>query len=168
MNTASNRTKPTARRWTLVVLSLTSVALVAACGSSNVFGSNTSPTPATSAPASNAGGSVSGSAFPCAQISGLRSTLTDITNTSVSPTSIPRLASDLAKAEQELNTLKNQAGPFAAQANQLSNELNSIKSSADSLAKNPTPTNLSNLTSAVNGFKSTAQPLIKEIQAACP
>jgi hypothetical protein len=151
----------------MAVLSLTSVTLVGACGS-NMLGSSTSSAPATSPPATNAGGSVSGFAVPCAQISGLRSTLTDITNTSVSPTSVPRLASDLAKAEQELNAVKNQAGPFASQANQLSNELNAIKSSADALAKSPTPTNLANLTNAVTSFKSTAQPLIKEIQAACP
>ena len=168
MDIAPKGTKPTARRWATAVLSLGSVALVAGCGSVGINGSGNSSAPATSAPASNAGGSLSGSAVPCAQINSLRSTLSDITHTSVSPASAPRLAADLAKAEQELNALKSQAGPFAAQANQLSNALNAIKTSADALAKSPTPTNLSNLATAVNSFKSTAQPLIQEMQAACP
>ena len=75
---------------------------------------------------------------------------------------------DLTKAEQELNALKSQAGPFAAQANQLSNALNAIKTNAAALAKSPTPTNLTNLTNSVTSFKSTADPLIKEMRTACP
>ncbi len=114
-------------------------------------------------------GSASASAIPCAQITALRSTLTDLSHTSVSLTSAGRIASDLAKAEQELTALKSQStGPFAAQANQLSNPLNAIKTDAAALAKSPSPTNVTNLTNAVNGFKTTAQRLIKEMQAACP
>jgi hypothetical protein len=130
------------------------------------MGSSGSSTPATSGSGTPASGS--GSAVPCAQITALKSTLTSISQTSVRPASAPRLASDLAQAEQQLNALKSQTGPFAAQANQLSGALTAIKNDAASLLKNPTPTNLTNLINAVNSFKSTAEPLIKEMQTACP
>jgi hypothetical protein len=105
----------------------------------------------------------------CAQISALRSTLTDLSHQQVSPTSAGRIAADLGMAEQQLAALKSQGtGPFAAQANQLTTALNTIKSDAAALANDPSPGNLTKLTGAVNSFKSTAQPLIKEMQAACP
>jgi len=124
-------------------------------------------TPAASASGTPAAGG-SSAAMPCSEITALRSTLTNISNTPVSPTSVFRLASDLTKAEQELNALKSQAGPFSAQANQLSSELNQIKTNASALTQNPTSSNVTKLQNSVNSFKSTAQPLVKEMQAACP
>jgi hypothetical protein len=168
MNNAPNRTKPAARRLTMSVLSLGVVAAVAACGSSGLTGSSGTSAPPTTAPGTPASGSGSASALPCAQVSALRSTLTDLSNTPVSISSAGRLATNLTKAEQELNALKSQAGPFAAQANQLSNALNAIKTSASALAKSPTPTNLTNLTNSITSFKSAADPLIKEMHTACP
>jgi hypothetical protein len=168
MNNASNRMRPTAQRLTMAVLSLGAVAVVTACGSSGVTGSGGTSAPATSASGTPATGSGSASGLPCAQVTALRSTLTDLSNTPVSISSAGRLATDLAKAEQELNALKSQAGPFAAQANQLSTALNAIKTNAAAIAKSPTPTNITNLTNSVTSFKSTADPLIKEMQAACP
>ena len=153
----------------MAVLSASGVALIAACGSAGMGSSSSSAPPATSATAANGSGSASGAALPCAQITALRSTLTDLNRTSVSPASAPRIASDLTKAEQQLNALKSQGtGPFAAQANQLSSALTAIKTSAAALAKAPTPSNLTNLTNAVTSFKSTSQPLIKEMQTLCP
>ena len=170
MNNAPNRMKPTAHQhWAMAALSLSGVALVAACGSSSIGSSSSSTPPATSAPAANASGSASGAALPCAQITALRSTLTDLNRTSVNPASAGRIASDLTKAEQQLSALQSHgAGPFAAQANQLSNALTAIKTSAADLAKAPTPSNLTNLTNAVTSFKSTSEPLIKEMQTLCP
>jgi hypothetical protein len=114
-------------------------------------------------------GASGSSAIPCAQITALRSTLTDLSHTSLSPGSASKIAGDLTKAEQQLNALKSQGGGgFSAQANQLSNALNAIKSDAASLATNPSSANLSLLTDAIDDFKSTAQPVIKEMAAACP
>ena len=169
---APNRAKPTARRWAMAALSVSGVAVVAACSSSGTTSSSNNSAPAASMSGAHAAmsGSASGSAaLPCAQITALRSTLTDLSHTSVSPTSAPRLASDLAKAEQQLTALKSSGtGAFSAQATQLSNALNAIKTDAQALAKSPTPTNISNLTKAVTSFKATAQPMIKEMQTACP
>jgi hypothetical protein len=134
--------------------------------------SGSSASSSLSAPAAAAGSKAAGgssSAIPCAQISGLRSTLTDLSHQQVSPTSVGRIAADLGMAEQQLAALKSQGtGPFAAQANQLTTALNSIKSDAAALASDPSPGNLTRLTGAVTSFKSTAQPVIKEMQAACP
>ena len=167
---APNRTRPSARRWATAALSVSGVAVVAACSSSGTTSSSQSaPAAAMSGTHAAMSGAASGSPMPCAQINALRSTLTDISHTSVSPTSASRLASDLAKAQQQLTALKSQGhGAFSAQADQLTNALNTIKADAAALAKSPTPTNISNLTSAVTSFKKTAEPVIKEMQAACP
>src|SRR5215469_17319685 len=151
MNIAPNRAKRTARRLAMTVVSVTGVAVVAACASS-LNGSSNSPSPAASGNPASAAASASG--IPCAQITALRSTLTDLSHTTVSPTSAGRIASDLTKAQQELAAVKGQAtGPFATAANQLSGALNAIKTDASAIAKNPTTTNLTNLTNAVNTFK---------------
>lgn len=168
MTTASKAAKLRAQRWTTAFLSLGAIAVVAACGYSGTTNPGSTSAPATSASGTPASGSGSASALPCAQITALRSTLTDLSNTPVSLSSAGRLASDLTKAEQQLNALKSQAGPFAAPANQLSHALNAIKTNAAALAKAPTPTNLTKLTNSVTSFKSTADPLIKEMQTACP
>ena len=170
MTNTLHRARPMARRWTVAVLSLSGVAVVAACGSSGTSGSANSSAPAsapvTSAAAPNASSS---SGIPCAQITALRSTLTDLSHQQVSPTSAGRISADLTKAEQELAALKSQgAGAFSAQANQLTTALDTIKKDAAALATNPTATNLTNLTGAVTSFKATAMPLIKEMQTVCP
>jgi hypothetical protein len=169
MENAPNHAKPTARRWATAVLGLTGAAVVAACSSSGITSSGTQSAPPASSSATHAAASGSASGLPCAQITALRTTLTDLSHTSLSPTSAPRLASDLVKAEQQLAALKSQGtGTFSAQASQLSNALNAIKTDAAALANSPTPTNIANLTNAVTSFKTTAEPIIKEMQTACP
>jgi hypothetical protein len=159
-------------RWTVAVLSVTGAAVLAACGSSGTSssGSSTSPSaPAASAAGSKAAASGSSSGVPCAQIKPLRMSLTDLSQQKVSLTSAGRIATDLTRAEQELTALKSQgAGAFSAQANQLSAELTAIKTDASVLASSPSPGNLTKLTGAITTFKSTAQPLIREMQAVCP
>ena len=172
MATTSFRAKSVSPRWTVAVLSVAGGAVLAACGSSGTpsSGSATSPSaPAASASGSKAAASGSSSGVPCAQIKALRTSLTDLSQQKVGLTSAGRIAADLTKAEQQLTALKSQGtGAFSAQANQLSSGLTAIKKDAQALASSPTPTNLTKLTGAVNSFKSTAQPLIKEMQTVCP
>ena len=177
MPNTPHRAKPTAQRWAVAVLSLSGIAVLAACGSygTTSSGSSASSSASATAPAASASGSKaaagtsSSSGIPCAQITQLRTTLTDLSHTSVSPASAGQIAADLTKAEQELAGLKGQGGgAFSSQANQLSGALNTIKTDAAALAKDPSTANFNNLTGAVNSFKTTAQPLIKEMDAACP
>jgi len=172
MMNAPNRARPTARRLGIAVLSIGGVAVVAACSSGTTGSSGSSasaPAASVSGIPASGPGSASASTLPCAQVTALRSTLTDISHLSVSPGSAPRLAADLARAEQLIGALKGQGGgQFSAQVTQLSNALNAIKADAAALAQSPTPTNIANLTKAVTTFKTTAQPLIKEMQTECP
>ncbi len=174
MTNTPHRAKPMAQRWAVAVLSLSGVAVLAACGSSGTTSSGSSASSSAGAPAASASatkasaGASSSSGVPCAQITELRTTLADLSHTSVSPTSAGRIAADLGKAEQELAALKGQGGAFASQVNQLTSALDTIKTDAAALVQDPSTTNFNNLTGAVNSFKTTAQPLIKEMQAACP
>lgn len=164
MITTRHSSKLPMRRWTAGALSVGAAALLAACGS--ITGGGSSPG-TSSAPAASA--SASGGSIPCAQISALRTALTNLSHLSVSPSSAGQIAINLASAEQELSALKGQAGgAFSAQANQLSASLDAIKAAAAAAVRDPSPGNLTKLADSVGSFKTTAEPIIKEMQTACP
>jgi ABC-type metal ion transport system substrate-binding protein len=92
-----------------------------------------------------------------------------LSHVSVSPGSGVTIATDVTNVERQLAALKNQGtGQFSAQANQLTAAVNTITKDGQALDKSPTPTNFAKLTNAVNSFKTTAQPIIKEMQTICP
>jgi hypothetical protein len=92
-----------------------------------------------------------------------------LSHVSVSPASAGTIATDLTNVERQLAALKGQGtGQFSAQANQLTAAINTIKKDAQALAKSPTPTNFTKLTNSVKSLKTTAQPIIKEMQTVCP
>jgi hypothetical protein len=165
MVTTTHRSKQLAARWTAAVLSIGSIAVIAACGS---IGTGSSGLNSSSAPAATASGS-GASAIPCAEISALRTSLTNLSHTAVNPATAGRLSVELTQIEQEVATLKSQStGAFSSQVNQLSADLTRIQTDAAALATDPSATNLTNLTNAVSSFKATSKPLIAEIQATCP
>jgi len=57
---------------------------------------------------------------------------------------------------------------FSAQESQLTAAVEEIGTDARALAGHPSEANLNALAAAVNHLKSTAKPVIKEIDAACP
>jgi septal ring factor EnvC (AmiA/AmiB activator) len=115
------------------------------------------------------GPAASSSGLPCAQITSLRTSLTKLGHTTVSASSASQLSADLANVEKQLTALKGQAsGAFSAQASQLSSALSQIGKDAQNLVKSPSSANLTALTGSVQKLKTTAQPMIKEMEAACP
>jgi uncharacterized protein YaaR (DUF327 family) len=92
-----------------------------------------------------------------------------LSHVSVSPGSGVTIATDLTNVERQLAALKSQGtGQFSAQANQLTAAVAAIKKDGQALDKSPTPTNFTKFTNAVKNFKTTAQPIIKEMQTLCP
>ncbi len=151
--------------WPFAAVSLAAVGLLAACGSSSTGG--TSAPAASPSAAANGSGTVSG--IPCAQITSLRTSLDKLSRITVSPGSVGQASGDLATVQRELTALKSQAGgAFSAQASQLSNALSQLSKDAQTLAAHPSVSNLTNMTRAVEKLKATAQPLVKEMQTACP
>ncbi len=163
------RTRPARTKYhnsLIAAVSLAAVGLLAACGSSSTGG--TSGPSASPSVAANGSGTFS-AGIPCAQITSLRTSLDKLSHITVSPGSVGQASGDLATVQRELTALKGQAGgAFSAQASQLSNALSQLSKDAQTLAAHPSVSNLTNMTRAVQKLKATAQPLVKEMQTACP
>ena len=150
----------------LAALSLCGIGLLAACGSSSTSGTSApSASPSVSVSVHAASGpATSSSGIPCAKISSLRTSLTNLSHTTLSQASAGQLTSELANVGKQLAALKGQSGgAFSAQASQLSSALSQITKDANTLVSHPSSANLSALTEAVQKLKTTAQPIIKEM-----
>lgn len=161
-------------KWNLAAVSLGSIGLLAACGSSATSNSTGAAAPSASPPVSvsvhaASGPAASSSAIPCAQITALRTSLTKLSHTTVSPASAGQLTADLTNIENQVAALKGAGGgAYSAQASQLSAALTQITKDAQTLATHPTAANATALTTAVQKLKTTAQPMIKQMQTVCP
>ena len=158
----------------MVVLALASAALIAGCGSSGssgsspAAGSSTTSKPAAS-PSSSASMSHGAAAgVPCKEIGKLRTSLTSLTKTKISPTSAGQLTKDIKNIQTELAALKGKAGgAFAGQAKSLTSSIDEVKKAAGQLNSSPM-TAISQLTTSLAGLKAKAKPAIAEMNAACP
>lgn len=151
-------------RRAVAALSLCGAVILAGCSSPGTSSSSPAPASPSASPAVPAS-----PAIPCAQITSLRNSLTDLTHVPATQASADRIKADLSNIQKQLTALKNQAaGAFASQAGQLSAALETVGKSAASLASNPSSANLTGLRTALDHLKSTAQTLIGEMTAICP
>ncbi len=152
-----------------------SVAILGVGGALLVAGCSTTTTSSPGAPASktkttapSTPKSTSSAEIPCAQVKKLRTSLTDLTKTGINPTSASKLTTELKDIQTELASLKNQAhGMFATQVGDLKTTITKISTDAKGLSSNP-GTAIQKLTSDLSKLRSTAAPVITEINAACP
>jgi uncharacterized phage infection (PIP) family protein YhgE len=163
----------------VAVLGLGGAVLVAGCSttSSSIrasVSSSPSPRPSSSAkasPSSSAPASASPAAskkVPCKEINSLRTSLTSLTHTSISPTSAGTLTKDLKNIQTQLTALKGQAGgAFSSQAQELTSSVDQIKTASRKLSSDPMGA-IRQLTTSLNSLKTKAKPVIAEMNAACP
>jgi hypothetical protein len=150
-----------------------SVAVLALGGALFAAGCSTSSTSSAGAPATKTKSSApstskSASSLPCDQVKKLRTSLTDLTKTGVNPTSASKLTTSLKDIKADLVALKGQAtGKLKGQLNQLNVTITKITTDAKGLTSDPAGA-ITKLTSDLSKLKSTAGPVIVEINAACP
>lgn len=105
---------------------------------------------------------------PCKEINSLRTSLTSLTHTAISPSSAGTLTKDLKNIQTQLTALKGQAGgQFSSQAQELTTSVNQIKSASKKLSTDPIGA-VRQLTTSLNSLKTKAKPAIAEMKAACP
>lgn len=146
-----------------------SVAILAVGGALFAAGCSTS---STSSPGAPSGGSKSkstaASGIPCDQVKKLKTSLTDLTKTGFNSGSASKLTSELKNIQNELTAIKGQSsGKFADQVSKLNTTITKISTDAKGLNSNPAGT-ISKLITDLNKLRTTAQPVITEINAACP
>ena len=160
------------RKWKLAAISLGGIGLLAACGSTATSTGAAAPSPVPPASVSvhaASGPAASSTAIPCAQITSLRTSLTKLSHTTVNPASAGQLTAELRNIHKQLTALKSAGGgAYSAQADQLSSAFAQISKDAQKLAMNPSSANLTALTTAVQKLKTTAKPMVKEMQKVCP
>jgi flagellar hook-associated protein FlgK len=98
----------------------------------------------------------------------LKTTLTDLTKTGINSGSASKLTSELKDIQAELTAIKGQSsGKFANQVSQLNTTITKISTDAKGLNSNPVGA-IGKLTTDLNKLRTTAGPIISEINAACP
>jgi hypothetical protein len=148
----------------IAVLSVGGALFAAGCSTSSTSSPGAPATTKSSAPAT----SKSTSSLPCDQVKKLRTSLTNLTKTGINPTSASKLTTTLKDIKSELMALKGSAtGKLKNQVDQLSKTITKISTDAKGLTSDPAGT-ITKLTNDLSKLKSTAGPVIAEINAACP
>lgn len=157
---------PALRRWPLAITGFGAAALLAACGLSatgSTAGSSTTSPPSPT-PTPTATPSVS-----CAQVTALRTALTQLINVRVDATNGSQISADLANVDNAFTPLKNEtSSAFSAEASQISAALTTIGKHAEALSSHPSPANLRATTTAIRQLKAAAGPVIAIMRTDCP
>lgn len=148
-----------------VLVSLGSAALLTGCASTASGGSSPPASPTGAAPLPSATASA---ALPCEHITSLRTSLAGLAQMTGRAVSPRQIASHVAHAQNELTVLAGQAGAAAPQVSELRSELATVGKDARALAMRPSSSAMGALDTAARTLKSHAEPLIREMQAACP
>jgi phage-related minor tail protein len=148
----------------------TGAVLVAGCSStSSVSTKPTSPSTSKSS-GSTSNGSASGSVMgvPCKNVNSLRTSLTSLSHTKISPSSSAQLTSDLKNVKSQLTTLKGKAtGSLKTQLDGVNDSVNNITKASKQLNTSPV-TAVRSLTTNLVALKAKAGPVIDELKTACP
>jgi hypothetical protein len=148
----------------IAVLSVGGALFAAGCSTSSTSSPGAPATTKSSAPAT----SKSTSSLPCDQVKKLRTSLTSLTKTGINPTSASKLTTTLKDLKSELAALKGQAkGKLASDISKLNVTITKITTDAKGLTSNPAGA-ITKLTADLTKLRSTAGPVIAEINAACP
>jgi hypothetical protein len=151
--------------WGIAVLLLAGALLTAGCGSA---GSPAASTSGARPGSPAAGGSPAAQKVDCKTVDSLRRSLESLSRTNVSPSSAGTLTADLKNIQTQAAALKSQSGgEFSGTTSELTAAVNQIQKAAAELTTNPASA-LQKLTAALAGLKGKIQPIIKQLNAACP
>jgi hypothetical protein len=131
-------------------------------------GSATSGADANSSATPSASATTSGSALPCGTITSLRLALASLTHVKPTAQASGQIAADLISIKANVAALRTAASAYGAQAGSLDQAVDRIGSAAKMAATHPSSANVSALGSALGGVKTSIQPMIAEMKAACP
>jgi hypothetical protein len=152
----------TLRTWRLAAAGAGCALALAGCGSSGLAGS---AAPAAGSPSVSA----DAAAAACPHLTSLRASLTNLSGLQISPASAGQLSADLTNIERQLSSLKSLGSSAgASDSAQLTASLRKITLAAQAEIGQPTPARLAALESALTGMKDAAQPMIRQLKAACP
>lgn len=158
------------RTWRLTATGLGCTAVLvgsglAGCGSSGTSGA-ASPPAESSSPAPGLSSAV---AVACPHLRSLRASLASLTRLPASPAAIPQMGADLSNIEQQMGSLKNLGGSAgSSESARLTAALRRITLAAQAEIGGPTPARLTAVESALTSMKTTAEPIIGQLNAACP
>ena len=153
------------RTWRLAATGIGCAVALAACGSSGATGT-ASPSAGSSSAAPNLS---SAAAAACPHLRSLRASLTSLTRLQASPAAIGQMGADLSNIEQQLGSLRSLGGSAgASDSGQLTAALRRITLAAQAEIGTPTAARLTAVQSALTSMKDAAQPIIGQLNAACP
>jgi phage-related minor tail protein len=105
---------------------------------------------------------------PCKNVNSLRTSLTSLSQTKISPSSSAQLTSDLKNVKSQLTTLKGKAtGSLKTQLDGVNDSVSNITKASKQLNTHPV-TAIKALTTNLVALKAKAGPVIDELKTACP
>jgi hypothetical protein len=151
------------RAWsTSAVLVAGAAVLMAGCGPI-ANGASASPSAAPSASSAAPSPSV-----PCGAVTSVRTALTNMTHVKLSADTSGQLTADLSSIKTQLEALKTSAAAYAAQSRPLNQAIDRLSLAASAAASHPSNATIAALASALGGLNAAVQPIIAEMNAACP
>lgn len=187
-STARTRTRTRIRRWKaalpLAAPVIGGALVLAACSTSATSPSSTaSPTgsagpvvsPSTSHPMSSSApappvpssSAASVSAEACKHVDSLRTSLNSLSHVPFTMSSQAVITSDLKNIKAQADALKSEPA-FSSSASQLNGAVDQVQKAAAGMGATPSPTQLQAVVAALDGLKSTAQPMAAKFKSACP
>lgn len=158
--------------WRVVGALVAGVLLASACGSSgSSAGSASSPAPASSTSASSsapatASSGTTANAEVCQDVAALRTSLSRLSQVTVSRGAASKLAADVKDVQAKVSTLVRNAGTrWSTQIGALTSALSTLQTAVTGLANGGS---LSSVVSALRGVRSAAQNLLAAAGAQCP
>jgi len=140
--------------------------LVAGCSSST---SSVSVKPSSPSTSKSSGSAAAGAiAVPCKNVNSLRTSLTSLSHTKISPSSTAQLTNDLKNVKAQLTTLEDKTtGTLKTQLDGVNDSVNNITKASKQLNTSPM-TAIRSLTTNLVALKAKAGPVIDELKTACP
>lgn len=151
------------RAWSTSAVVVAGAALLTAgCGpTTSGAGANPSAAPSISSPAPSP-------SIPCGAVTSLRTTLTNLANVKPSPDASGQTDADLSSITTQLEALKTWVAAYAAQDRPLNQAIDRLSLAASAAASDPSSATIAALAAALGGLNAAVQPIIAEMNAACP
>jgi len=149
--------------WTTAAVALGAGLLAVACSSGSTPASGTSPSATPSATPTTT------TSVVCQDAANLRTSLRNLTHSSVSKGDVTQLKTNLAQVRTDLNSLiTNAKGQWQAQTSALKAALDKLQAAISDLSSSPSASNVAGVVAALGGVATAGGSLLTAVSTRCP
>jgi len=152
--------------WSTVAAALGAGLLTVACGSGSSPGSSSTPA---SSPSASASASPTATTLVCQDAADLRTSLHNLTHSSVSKGDVSAIKSNLAQVHTDLTSLITHAkGEWQTQTSGLKSALDSLQTAVSDLSSSPSASTVAGVVTSLRGVAAAGGSLLTAVSTRCP